>query len=344
MWHTLGKHVAVAFGVGAGRAAMNHGIERFFTRSGKGRSAQGRRAPVWGEGYEDRNAGLYLHEEYYGSERFYEDMARSADRREKEEARAEAADAADKFARGWKRVPVPKAEVEAQYAAAMEDWSLALAEAGPMSSVFASMDYPQPQRSEFMFKWVPPKGQGRWAKGRAAQGRRAATITHRYKIIRKQRGLPGFSEKVGTIKLSAALSDAKVRAAIRKKVGPEWSIIAHESVTPGRRAAPTTAQRRKMGQKLQALPWNQASALYKRNHPQFKGIGGYPMNTKQRASGARAYAISSYNAGKLTKKDVETIFRRTGRKYPSMPTFDGMVCQKTRKNAKRRKCRSKTSR
>ena len=112
----------------------------------------------------------------------------------------------------------------------------------------------------------------------------------------------------------------------------------------GRRAAPTLKQRKAMGQKLQALPWNQASALYKRNHPQYKGIGGYPMDTKLRASGARSYAVAAYNDGKLTKKDVETIFRRTSRRYPSMPKFDGLVCKKTRKNAKRRKCSSVTSR
>ena len=111
----------------------------------------------------------------------------------------------------------------------------------------------------------------------------------------------------------------------------------------GRRAAPTTAERRQMGQKLQALPWSQASALYRRNHPEYKGIGGYPMNTKLRASGARSYGVAAYNAGKLTKKDVEIIFRRTSRRYPSMPKFDAMVC-KTRKNGKHRNCKSVTSR
>ena len=111
----------------------------------------------------------------------------------------------------------------------------------------------------------------------------------------------------------------------------------------GRRAAPTTAERRQMGQKLQALPWSQASALYRRNHPEYKGIGGYPMNTKLRASGARSYGVAAYNAGKLTKKDVEIIFRRTSRRYPAMPKFDAMVC-KTRKNGKHRNCKSVTSR
>ena len=112
----------------------------------------------------------------------------------------------------------------------------------------------------------------------------------------------------------------------------------------GRRAAPTTKQRRKMGQKLMALPWDQASWTYKKNHTRYRGIGGYPMDTKLRASGARSYAIAAYNDGKLTKKDVQIIFRRTSRRYPSMPKFDGIVCQKTRKNANRRKCRSQTSR
>lgn len=111
----------------------------------------------------------------------------------------------------------------------------------------------------------------------------------------------------------------------------------------GRRAAPTLKQRKAMGQKLQALPWSQASALYRRNHPQYEGIGGYPMNTKLRASGARSYGVAAYNAGKLTKKDVEIIFRRTSRRYPSMPKFDAMVC-KTRKNGKHRNCKSVTSR
>ena len=483
MWQAFGKHAAIAFGAGAGRAAMNHGIEHFFSGSGRAAKLPGRK---W-----KTVSGVPIYRDEWG------DFVVIVDRDNED---------------GWYYTDDPR-------------------DAVGTAKVMAK---------------------GRSAQGRAAQGRRAATITHRYKIIRKQRGLPGSSEKVGTIKLSAALSDAKVRAAIRKNVGSEWSIITHESVTPGRRAddaeyvkwlntskklnaqvdatsaamqqfptgamgltpdavkfsvefkaadaafqrafrmlqdfnknspkafkrrasverrarrwgssaqgrrarprpthrphglppastfrqystvldtlakrgkrklavsrawkdtvglvvyrpsgrnqgfsigqtkrgngyrggigpfnstyeaamsiwhmeqskvrglgnkriprspsnqgrraAPTTKQRKSMGQKLQALPWNQASALYKRNHPKYKGIGGYPMNTKQRASGARAYAISSYNAGKLTKKDVEIIFRRTGRKYPSMPKFDGMVCQKTRKNAKRRKCSSRTSR
>ena len=111
----------------------------------------------------------------------------------------------------------------------------------------------------------------------------------------------------------------------------------------GRRAAPTTKQRKKMGPSKMALPWDQASWTYKKNHPRYRGIGGYPMDTKLRAAGARAYAIASYNAHKLTKRDVEIIFRRTRRRYRSMPKFDGMVCQRPRKNAKRRKCRSSTS-
>ncbi len=102
---------------------------------------RGRRAPMWGED----NAWM---------NRLGDDM----DRREKSERRDRHADEADKLARGWKRIAVPKAEAEARYADAMEDWSLSRAEAGPMSGVFASMDYPQPQRSEFLFKWVPPKG------------------------------------------------------------------------------------------------------------------------------------------------------------------------------------------
>jgi len=112
----------------------------------------------------------------------------------------------------------------------------------------------------------------------------------------------------------------------------------------GRRAAPTTKQRRKMGQKLMALPWRGASETYKKAHPEYKGIGGYPMDTLARASGARAYAISSYNAEKLTKGDVDTIFRRTSRKYPSLPKYDGIVCRKIRYRGMRRKCKSVTSR
>jgi len=107
----------------------------------------------------------------------------------------------------------------------------------------------------------------------------------------------------------------------------------------GRRAAPTTAERRKMGQKLQALPWSQASSLYKKAHPQYKGIGGYPMNTKLRASGARSYGVAAYNAGKLTKKDVEIIFRRTHKRYPEMGPLEGLACSGS---GKRRKCRSVT--
>tara|TARA_R110000824_G_scaffold15745_5_gene66050 strand:+ start:940 stop:1470 length:531 start_codon:yes stop_codon:yes gene_type:complete len=113
------------------------------------------------------------------------------DRREKSERRDRHADAADRLARGWKRVPVPKAEVEAQYADAMEDWSLSRAEAGPMSGVFASMDYPQPQRSEFMFKWVPPKGRAAKRKARVSefydQASNRTAVVHRtadgYRIV-----------------------------------------------------------------------------------------------------------------------------------------------------------------
>jgi hypothetical protein len=65
--------------------------------------------------------------------------------------------------------------------------------------------------------------------------------------------------------------------------------------------------------------------------------------TGRRAPGARSYGVAAYNAGKLTK-DVETIFRRTSRRYPSMPKFDALVCKKTSKSAKRRKCSSRTSR
>ena len=92
-----------------------------------------------------------------------------------------------------------------------------------------------------------------------------------------------------------------------------------------------------MGQKLMALPWSQASSLYKKAHPKLKGIGGYPMDTKRRAAAARAYAISSYNDRKLTKKDVEVIFRRTNRRYPEMEPLEGLACSS---NGKRRKCRS----
>lgn len=110
----------------------------------------------------------------------------------------------------------------------------------------------------------------------------------------------------------------------------------------GRRAAPTLKQRKAMGQKLQALPWSQASSLYRRNHPKLKGVGGYPMDTKRRAAAARAYAISSYNAKKLTKKDVEVIFRRTRSRYPEMAPLNGLACNRTSRTAKRRKCRSVT--
>jgi len=129
-------------------AALFHravdGLEALLPTDVDGDGTSGRRAPMWGED----NAWMT---------RLGDDM----DRREKSERRDRHADEADMLARGWKRVPVPKAEAEAQYADAMEDWSLSRAEAGPMSGMFASMDYPQPRRSEFLFKWVPPKGRGK---------------------------------------------------------------------------------------------------------------------------------------------------------------------------------------
>jgi hypothetical protein len=88
-------------------------------------------------------------------------LALDVQQRAKEEKLDRQADKDEKLARGWKRVRVPEAEVEAQYADAMEDWSLRRAEAGPMSSLFASMDYPQPQRSDFRYVWRPPKSAGR---------------------------------------------------------------------------------------------------------------------------------------------------------------------------------------
>ncbi len=103
---------------------------------------------------------------------------------------------------------------------------------------------------------------------------------------------------------------------------------------------PTTKQRKAMGQKLQALPWNQASALYKRKHPQYKGIGGYPMNTRLRAAAARSLAVLQLNKGNLTQADVKTIFARTGRKYRGLPTFEGLSCKGS---GARRKCRSVTT-
>lgn len=43
MWQAFGKHAAIAFGAGAGRAAMNHGIERFFSGSGRAAKLPGRK-------------------------------------------------------------------------------------------------------------------------------------------------------------------------------------------------------------------------------------------------------------------------------------------------------------
>ena len=108
----------------------------------------------------------------------------------------------------------------------------------------------------------------------------------------------------------------------------------------GRRNAPSTKQRKKMGSKLQSLPWSLASQTYKRKHPQYKGIGGYPMNTLKRARAARSLAVLQLNKGNLTQADVKTIFGRTGRKYSSLPKYTSLVCKGS---AKKRKCRSVTA-
>jgi len=83
----------------------------------------------------------------------------------------------------------------------------------------------------------------------------------------------------------------------------------------GSRNAPTTNQRRKMGPDKMALPWSKASATYRRAHPQFGGIGGYPMDTLARARAARSYAVKELNAGRLTQADVRTIFARTYKRW-----------------------------
>ena len=108
----------------------------------------------------------------------------------------------------------------------------------------------------------------------------------------------------------------------------------------GRRNAPTTRQRRKMGSKLMSLPWAQASQLYKKRHKSLTGVGGYPMDTRGRAISARGYAIKELNQGYLTMKDVKTIFRRTGNKYRGLPKLESVICTRT---GKRKKCRSVTA-
>ena len=193
-------------------------------------------------------------------------------------------------------------------------------------------------------------------KGSSARGRRAATSSRtklmkelwssKHPDYRSDKGWgrigimigPAAHDHMGWEGSTAvvyldSLSDSDLRKLHSYMVKPKGSSAR------GRRAAPTTAERRKMGQKLQALPWSQASSLYKKAHPQYKGIGGYPMNTKLRASGARSYGVAAYNDGKLTKKDVEIIFRRTHKRYPEMGPLEGLACSGS---GKRRKCRSVT--
>ncbi len=99
--------------------------------------------------------------------------------------------------------------------------------------------------------------------------------------------------------------------------------------------APSTAQRRQMGPTLQALPWAQASRLYRDKHPQYRGVGGYPMDTKGRAIAARRYAIIQLNAGNLTRGDAAVIFHRTARRW-DLPTRV-IACKRTQR---RRHCRA----
>jgi hypothetical protein len=106
----------------------------------------------------------------------------------------------------------------------------------------------------------------------------------------------------------------------------------------GHRNAPTTKQRREMGSSRMALPWDQASATYKRKHSAYTGVGGYPMDTRKRASAARGYAIAELNAGNLTQSDVRVIYARTARRWGFNP-LEKLACTK---RGKKRRCRSVT--
>jgi len=160
-------------------------------------------------------------------------------------------------------------------------------------------------------------------------------------LPRKQRLMPWAEAAIaeGASKVhdaAQALRYSDSRGLVPK--GRQQRFGVRQALHQGRRNAPTVKERRKMGARDMALPWREASATYRRAHPELQGVGGYPMDTIKRARAARSYAVAQLNKGNLTQADVRIIFGRTAHRWGLDP-LEGLACNK---RGKKRSCRSVT--